>query len=43
MPDEPERVYLDKEGNDITKDKEKIEALKQTEIKRREEIRKGEE
>ena len=43
VPDEPERVYLDKEGNDITKDKEKIEALKQTEIKRREEIRKGEE
>ena len=43
VPDEPERVYLDKEGNVITNDKEKIEALKQTETKRREEIRKGEE
>ena len=43
MPDEPEKVYLDKEGNVITNDKEKIEALKQTETKRREEIRKGEE
>ena len=43
VPDETERVYLDKEGNVITNDKEKIEALKQTETKRREEIRKGEE
>ena len=43
VPDEPERVYLDKEGNDITKDKEKIESLRQAEIKRKEEIRKGEE
>lgn len=43
VPDEPEKVYLDKEGNVITNDKEKIEALKQTETKRREEIRKGEE
>lgn len=43
VPDEPERVYLDKEGNDITKDKEKIKVLKQAETKRREEIRKGEE
>ena len=43
VPDEPEKVYLDKEGNVITNNKEKIEALKQTETKRREEIRKGEE
>ena len=43
VPDEPEKVYLDKEGNVITNDKEKIETLKQAETKRREEIRKGEE
>ena len=35
VPDEPEKVYLDKEGNVITNDKEKIEALKQAEIKRK--------
>ena len=43
VPDEQEKVYLDKEGNDITKDKEKIESLRQAEIKRKEEIREGEE
>lgn len=43
VPDKPEKVYLDKEGNNITNNKEKIEALKQAEIKRKEEIRKGEE
>ena len=43
VPDEPEKVYLDKEGNVITNNKEKIEVLKQAEIKRREEIKKGEE
>lgn len=43
VPDEQEKVYLDKAGNVITKDKEKIESLRQAETKRREEIRKGEE
>lgn len=43
VPDEPEKVYLDIAGNVITKDKEKIESLRQAEIKRKEEIRKGEE
>ena len=43
VPDETEKVYLDKEGNDITNDKEKIESLRQAEIKRKEEIREGEE
>ena len=43
VPDEPEKVYLDKEENVITNNKEKIEVLKQAEIKRREEIKKGEE
>ena len=35
VPDEPEKVYLDKEGNVITNDKEKIESLRQAEIKRK--------
>ena len=43
VPDEQEKVYLDKEGNDITNDKEKIESLRQDEIKRKEAIREGEE
>ena len=43
VPDETEKVYLDKEENDITNDKEKIESLRQAEIKRKEEIREGEE
>ena len=43
VPDETEKVYLDKKGNDITKDKEKIESLRQAEIKRKEAIREGEE
>ena len=43
VPDETKKVYLDKEENDITNDKEKIESLRQDEIKRKEAIREGEE
>ena len=33
VPDESEKVYLDEEGNDITNDKEKIEAIKKYKLK----------